>query len=188
MLPADANGPGGVEVRETRRNEYALVAYSSIRKLVDACGAGQPWVRLTREAVDDICADHGVSVIALDLPLPEGHRYPDIAEREKPYLEPLEADPALGEFVYVPSRPIRAGDRRVLLELQPDHAGRPLLLAYTSPDMLVAGCGPYQPWAAIRAEDLEQVARESGAYGVTFDPILAEESRHIGPVNDWSRH
>lgn len=163
-----------------------MFAYSSIQRLVAACGAGQPWVSITSDELEAACAEHGVAAVALDTAHPEGHRYPEPDPREQPELEPL-PDQDDGSLVYVPSRPVSEGDTQVNLELQPDKAGRAMLLAYSSPELLVAGCGPYQPWVAIHATDIDLVAEEAGACGVLFNPELAEDSRHTGPVQDWSK-
>ncbi|RZS37002.1 type III secretion system (T3SS) SseB-like protein [Herbihabitans rhizosphaerae] len=96
-------------------------------------------------------------------------------------------DGMAGRFFCVPSRPARPGDRTVDLELYRDGDGRPLLLAYTSRELLEAGCGPHQAAVVIPAERLADVAEEAGAAGVAFDPVLAEDARRTKPVADWRR-
>ena len=187
VTPAEHGQPGGVEVRRTARHELAVVAYSSIQLLVGACGSGQPWVQLTRGRLLEACHALDVGIVVLDAVVDMTPRYPDMDSRDQPPLEPLEPLEEHDGVVYVPSRPVQAGQYTVELELQPDRRGRPVLLAYTTPELLRAGCGEHQPWVAIQVDDLPEVIEESGAHGVLFNPVLAEESRHTAPVQDWTR-
>ncbi|WP_158714543.1 SAV_915 family protein [Amycolatopsis sp. La24] len=178
--------PGRLEVRRTTRNESAVAAYSSIDRLVDACGSGQPWAQVARDRLLEACRELGIGIVAFDAVLDLVPRYPEIDSRDQPPLEPVRPLDDQDGFLYVPSRPVRAGQQIVELELQPARNGRPVLLAYTSPELLAAGCGPYQPWVAINGDELEAVADEAGAHGVLLNPVLAEESRHAAPVRDWT--
>ncbi|WP_051166080.1 SAV_915 family protein [Amycolatopsis orientalis] len=178
--------PGELEVRRTTRNEFAVAAYSSLDRLVEACGSGQPWARVTRDRLLEVCRELGIGVVVFDAVLDLVPRYPEVDSREQPPLEPAEPLAEPDGRLYVPSRPVRAGRQMVELELQPVRNGRPVLLAYTSPELLAAGCGPYQPWVAVESADLEAVADEAGAHGVLLNPVLAEESRHAAPVRDWT--
>ncbi|WP_406629874.1 SAV_915 family protein [Amycolatopsis sp. WGS_07] len=178
--------PGGLEVRRTARNEFAVTAYSSIDRLVDACGSGQPWAQVTRDRLAEVCQELGIGIVVFDAVLDRLPRYPEVDSRDQPPLEPAEPLDEPDGCFYVPSRPVRAGQRVVELELQPVRDGRPVLLAYTSPELLAAGCGPHQPWVAVNGDDLEAVANEAGARGVLLNPVLAEESRHAAPVQDWA--
>ncbi|WP_406636870.1 SAV_915 family protein [Amycolatopsis sp. WGS_07] len=182
----DDGRPGGLEVRRTVRSEFAVAVYSSVDRLADACGSGQPWAPVARDRLVEVCRELSIGIVVFDAVLDRLPRYPEVDSRDQPPLEPLEplAEP-VGR-VYVPSRPVRAGQRVVELELQPVRDGRPVLLAYTSPELLAAGCGPHQPWVAVNGDDLEAVANEAGAHGVLLNPVLAEESRHAAPVQDWA--
>jgi hypothetical protein len=113
-------------------------------------------------------------------------RYSEVDSREQPPLDTLEPLSEHDGLLYVPSRPVQANQYVVELELQPDKAGRPIMLAYTTPELLAAGCGEHQPWVAIRMDDMADAAEESGAHGVLLNPVLAEESRHTGPVHNWN--
>jgi hypothetical protein len=186
VVPPQGGQAGGVEVRHTARQEKTVVAYSAIDLLVDACGAGQPWVQVTRSQLVAFCEDLKVGVIILDAVLDVVPRYPEVDSRDQPPLEELEPLEEHDSYLYVPSRPVREGQYVVELELQPDPRGRPILLAYTSSELLVHGCGEHQPWVAIHADDIAGVAEESGAYGVLLNPVLADESRHAGPVHNWN--
>jgi hypothetical protein len=183
---AEGGQPGGVELRRTGRQELAVVAYSAIDLLVGACGSGQPWVQITRDRLMTFCEDLDVSVVVLNAVLDVAPRYPEVDSREQPplgTLEPLEEHDGL---LYVPSRPVCEGQRVVELELQPNRRGRPLMLAYTTPELLAAGCGEHQPWVAIHLDNMADAIEESGAQGVLLNPVLAEESRHAGPVRNWN--
>jgi hypothetical protein len=185
VLPPDDHRGRGVELWRTHRQDLTAVVYSSIQALVAACGAGQPWVAITRDQLADICCEHEITLLALDMPLPEGHRYPEPEIREQPDLE--EVEPLANDgLLYVPARPMKSLNQWVELELQPDDRGRLMLLAYTSPQQLEAGCGPYQAWVSIPSDLISEAACRSGADGVLFNPILAEESRHTAPVADWT--
>lgn len=117
----------------------------------------------------------------MDMPLPDGHRYPEPDPRDEPELPQLDETLPDG-LVYVPSRPTgRRRGRNVVLELQP-HEGRRTLLAYESLDALRAGCGPYQSCVSIRADRLDEVASQAGAEAVLFNPVLSEQARHTAPV------
>jgi mRNA-degrading endonuclease toxin of MazEF toxin-antitoxin module len=186
MTPREQGRPGGVEVRQTTRQEWAVVAYSSVDKLVSACGSGQPWAQVMRDRLEEICAELDIGVVVFDAVVDVAPRYQAIDSREQPPLEPLEPLDEHDGYLYVPSRPVREGQYTVELELQPDRTGYPVMLAYTSPELLAACCGDFQPWVSIHVDDLPGVIEESGAQGVLFNPVLAEESRHAGPVHDWT--
>lgn len=183
---SEGGQPGRIEIRRTMRKELAFVAYSSIDRLVDACGSGQPWAQLTRYRLIEVCCELGIGVVVFDAVLDLTPRYPEADSRDQPPMEPAEPLDEQDGFLYLPSRPVRTGQNVVELELQPVRGGRPVLFAYTSPESLAAGCGPYQPWVAIEAGDLEYVVHESGAHGVLLNPVLAEESRHSAPVRNWT--
>ncbi|MCU1685412.1 MAG: hypothetical protein JWQ81_6151 [Amycolatopsis sp.] len=187
VTPPEGGQPGGVEVRRTARQDKAVIAYSRIDLLVGACGAGQPWVQVTRDQLIAFCEELKVGTITLDAVVDVTPRYPEVDSRELPPLEPMEPLEEHDDLLYVPSRPVKEGQYGVELELQPDTGGRPLLMAYTSAQLLAAGCGEFQPWVAIRVDDIEEIVDESGARGVLINPVLAEESRHAGPVHDWNR-
>ncbi len=131
--------------------------------------------------------DLGHVVIALNMPIPEGHRYPEPDPREQPDLESVVLEILDVSVLWMPSRAVRVGDRRVDLELFCDEQGHPLLAAYTSLDELRAGCGPQQPAAAIGVQHVGLVADEAGAHGVVFNAVVDEQARRTEPVVDWSR-
>lgn len=166
--------------------QVALQLYSSAAVVLTLSGTEQPWRWVTVPELRRIARQHGCDVALLDTAPIDSRAYPEVDVRDAPDAEVVsELQPP--ELVYVPSRPVRTGDRRVFLELQPDDRGRRTLLVYTSADELVAGCGQYQPWVAVFAERLDKIAAEAGAEIVLFNPILSEDARHSAPVQDWTR-
>jgi hypothetical protein len=143
-------------------------------------------MQVTREILAEFCGERDVGVVVFEAVLDLAPRYPDVHSRDQPPLEPLVPVDAHDGFLYVPSRPIFRGQYVVELESQPDRVGRPLLLAYTSSELLTAGCGVFQPWVAIHVDDMPEVIEQSGAYGVLLNPVLAEESRHAVTVQNWN--
>ncbi len=57
-------------------------------------------------------------------------------------------------MVFVPTEPMPVGAREAKLQLRRMEDGRLAVLAFTSLDLLVAGCGPQQGWMAAPAEQL----------------------------------
>jgi hypothetical protein len=171
-----------LELRETRVGQLALMAYSSLTALAQACGTGQCWMKVQSADVPEMRRRVGFDVIAFDLALPPDLRHPELGAGEVADMD--EATYGAGEpgVVYVPSRPYRPGDHDVVVELQRAPDGRLALLAYGSAEQLRAGCGPYQPWVAYPVEEIERVARESGAETVLINPVLTDDARHRGPV------
>jgi hypothetical protein len=80
-------------------------------------------------------------------------------------------------LVYLPSQPVRRGDREAVLELRHVEDGSLALLAFSSLEDLVAGCGEHQPWVAVSAEHLPELQRLSGAEHVLWDAELPEPLR-----------
>jgi hypothetical protein len=96
------------------------------------------------------------------------------------------SDAASGEaprsprMAYLPSRRFRPGDAAIHLELRLLADGRSALLAYSSLDSLVAGCGAAQPWVAVRtaADGLAELARLCGADEALWDVDIPADGRH----------
>lgn len=78
---------------------------------------------------------------------------------------------------YVAPQRLRPEDVEAVLELRRTVDGGLGLLAYTSLDLLVAGCGPAQPWVAVPVERVSEVAGLSGADTVVWDAGP--------PVGEW---
>ncbi|MCA1675231.1 MAG: hypothetical protein LC799_24575 [Actinobacteria bacterium] len=81
---------------------------------------------------------------------------------------------------YVPSQRGSLSDEQVTLELRHTVDGRLVMLAYTSLDFLVAGCGEAQPWVAAPAERVSELQRLSGAETVLWDVALFPDQRRDG--------
>ena len=65
--------PGGgnyPEVRVLNDGRKALVVYTALDRLADACGDNQPWVLLAIASIGEIKAEHPFDVVAFDPRLP----------------------------------------------------------------------------------------------------------------------
>lgn len=82
------------------------------------------------------------------------------------------------ELAYIPCRTVRDGDQEAYLELRPLEDGRLAMLAYSSLDHLIAGCGEVQPWVAIPRHHVSEYENQSGSDVVVWDTELPEELRH----------
>lgn len=136
-------GPGPPEVWRSERGERLAAVYSSLTLLVAACGDGAPWVEVGRNDLESACDRLGITMVTLDAALPEVPHYPAPDVRTQPDLAEQDEVPVDCSLLYVPSRPVREGQREVRLELQP-YQGKRALLAFTSPEELAAGCGQQQ--------------------------------------------
>lgn len=133
------------------------------------------------EAVD------GTLLVALDVWHPDDAQYP---EPDPDEFEPLEQiqDGAADPLVWMPTRPVRTGDRQVWPELYGRRSGEKLLLLFDSKQEAWQACGPYQPLSAVHLDDLDAVVRASGADAVVpGNGSLSEQARHTGPVQNRRR-
>jgi hypothetical protein len=81
---------------------------------------------------------------------------------------------------YIPARRFHPGDTTARFELRLLADGRSALLAYTSLDLLVAGCGEAQPWVAVRLaalDGLAKLARLCDADEALWDVNIPPEAR-----------
>lgn len=76
-------------------------------------------------------------------------------------------EPAFPPTVFIPSARVRPGDAELSLELRTLADGRTALLAYSTLDRLVDGCGPAQAWVSIRADRLGELREH-------FDVVLVD--------------
>jgi len=81
------------------------------------------------------------------------------------------------EWVYVPSQPVSGGSGRAELELRRRQDGQLALLAYTSLELLVAGCGEQQPWIAVPVAELEQAQCSAKFDLIALNVLLPPEMR-----------
>lgn len=82
------------------------------------------------------------------------------------------------DLIYIPCRCVQEGDQDAFLELRPLEDGRVAMLAYSSLDHLVAGCGEAQPWLAVPPRYVSEYENQSGADVVVWDTALPEELQH----------
>ncbi|MGW3470204.1 SAV_915 family protein [Saccharopolyspora sp. NPDC000995] len=77
-LPAERVNKGDkdvtLELRDTADGHRALLAFTSMKQLVDGCGDGQPWVAVQGEQVEDIKSRSGADVVVWDAALPPEER------------------------------------------------------------------------------------------------------------------
>lgn len=65
------------ELRRAQDGRLALLAYTSLARLVDGCGADQPWVRVPTDWFERIQAECRYDTIALNVALPDDCRHRD---------------------------------------------------------------------------------------------------------------
>lgn len=74
-----------LELRTLQDGQLALMAYTSLDRLVDACGEFQPWALVPVQQVEQIRAVAGFDVVALDVAIPpelrHGRETKDAADR-----------------------------------------------------------------------------------------------------------
>lgn len=77
-VPAQELRPGDdefqVELRYTEQGELALLVYSALDRLVDACGDAQPWALIRATDIAGLRDRLGYDLILLDAPLPTEER------------------------------------------------------------------------------------------------------------------
>ncbi|MQA12435.1 MAG: hypothetical protein GEU98_28700 [Pseudonocardiaceae bacterium] len=181
---------GGPELSPTEKdNELCLWLYTGVRLLIESRGDGQPYAATTAAEIVTLAAELDVTVLAaIDMWHPGGARYPEPDRHDFDPLEPLDDQPPPEEpVVWIPTRPVRAGDRRVNAELHGTRAGEKLLLVFESPEQAWAACGQFQAVSAIRADRIDKIAQDCGANGVVFNGWLDEDVRHTAPIVDWLR-
>lgn len=82
-----------------------------------------------------------------------------------------------GAVWYVPCSPVESGAEQVQLEMRERDDGSTALLAYTTMERLVAGCGGQQPWIAVRPEEIELIQQQANFDLIAFDVELPTEMR-----------
>jgi hypothetical protein len=67
----EADGSGAsIELRLTPEGKTALIAFSSLDKLIECCGEHQPWLLVRTENLGTVHRGHPYDLIVLDTPLP----------------------------------------------------------------------------------------------------------------------
>jgi hypothetical protein len=95
--------------------------------------------------------------------------------------ETARSTPAGPDMVFVPSEPVNARTGQARLQLRRIRDGRLAVLAYTSLDLLVAGCGESQGWIAAPVEQLEKLQPLAGFDVIALDVDLPDDWR-VGPA------
>lgn len=89
-------------------------------------------------------------------------------------------DEDVPETVYIPSERVRSREEDVTLELRRTTDGPLALVAFTSLEQLVEGCGNRQHWVAVRGHSLEDLRERSGADVIVWDAAIPIEDRRSG--------
>lgn len=86
-LPTTGRGDGRfaeIEMRRMNDGRTALLAYTAMDRLLDSCGATQPWVLMETAKLGELEQTQPYDVIFLDMELPEEVRRPDPADEAGP--------------------------------------------------------------------------------------------------------
>ena len=186
-LAARPDGVSGSLMFELREwnDQPVVLAYSSIDRFLDGCGADQPWIllptsRLTELAASDSGGKSFKFSVLLDAPLSAELRGTagGMAEDEPTWNDPDSADWAM---TYIASRSFRPGHEQAALELQPMPGDRLAVMAYSSVRSLQDACGPHQHWVGIPAGLVGEARRQSGAHTIALDTPLPDYLRHGVP-------
>lgn len=92
-------------------------------------------------------------------------------------LSPMEADEELPERAFLPSQRVTDPSQPVTLELRVLTDGNTAMLAYSSLESLVHGCGKGQPWIAVHGGSVEDLRQRSEADLVLWDAAVPVEQR-----------
>ncbi|RVW02278.1 hypothetical protein EF834_11690 [Rhodococcus spongiicola] len=74
MLPRNGSGQVQLELRTLPDGRLALPGYTSLNRLTQCCGKGQPWGAIDSGGLDDIKRMTGYDVVLLDAEMPSGSR------------------------------------------------------------------------------------------------------------------
>lgn len=83
----------------------------------------------------------------------------------------------VAETMYVPSERVTSRDDDVTLELRETTEGYCAMLAFTSLQALVDGCGAGQPWVQVRGHLVDDLHQRSGADVVLWDAALPADQQ-----------
>ncbi|WP_406692864.1 SAV_915 family protein [Saccharopolyspora sp. ID03-671] len=84
------------------------------------------------------------------------------------------------QTAYLPCERVGPRDREANIELRQDGDQRVVMLAYSSLEALIRGCGEAQPWLAVPVNRISQVEQDTGAEIVLWDLDLPSEARRQG--------
>lgn len=88
-------------------------------------------------------------------------------------------DEELPERAFLPSQRVTDANQPVTLELRVLTDGNTAMLAYSSLESLVDGCGRGQPWIAVQGGSVEDLRQRSEADLVLWDAAVPVEQRRI---------
>jgi hypothetical protein len=71
-----------VEFRRTEDGRLVVLAYTSVRALVEACGEKQPWVATPSAHLEQICTESGADAVLWNIALPAEQRRDVPAKQE----------------------------------------------------------------------------------------------------------
>lgn len=99
------------------------------------------------------------------------------------HMAPTDGDEELPEQVFLPAERITDPNQPVTLELRALTDGTTAMLAYTSLESLVTGCGEGQPWIAVEGHSVEDLQQRSAADVVLWDAAVPVEQRRLEGEN-----
>ncbi|WP_184725527.1 SAV_915 family protein [Saccharopolyspora phatthalungensis] len=92
------------------------------------------------------------------------------------HVAPMDEE-ELPATAYIPCQRVTKGATDVTVELRDTADGQRALLAFTSVQELVDGCGDGQAWVAVQGEQIVDIKGRSGADVVLWDAALPVEDR-----------
>ncbi|WP_243793166.1 SAV_915 family protein [Saccharopolyspora gloriosae] len=96
-------------------------------------------------------------------------------------LPPPDAEDQPPQQVFLPAERIKDRNQPVTLELRALTDGTTAMLAFTSLEALVAGCGPAQPWIAVDGSSIPDLQQRCAADQVVWDAAVpASQQRGEG--------
>lgn len=94
--------------------------------------------------------------------------------------------PGSPDVAFVASQRLGRGDAEATLELRGTEDGLLAVMAYSSMDHLVDGCGEAQPWVAVPRDKVDDLVHLTGGDIVLWDVPLPADLRH-GPEGGHDR-
>ncbi|MFR9730805.1 SAV_915 family protein [Saccharopolyspora sp. MS10] len=91
---------------------------------------------------------------------------------------PLDDEDQPPAQVFLPAERITNRNQPVTLELRRLADGTTAMLAFTTLEALVSGCGDTQPWIAVEGGSIPDLQRRCGADQVVWDAAVPADQRH----------
>lgn len=176
QLPRFGGNAPDLALRETVNGTLTLPVYSSLEKLQQCHGAYGHALQFPSSELESLRRLVGFATVAMDMSIPPELRLPDWDDDEAEWpAAGVDTEPGV---VWIPCRSVGAGGQQVRVEMHPNDDGEVVLPAFTSRDLLAAGCGEHQPAAAFRIDDLAEIAADSGADVIAYNPTVRASARH----------